>query len=191
MGRIKQLLPFKGAPLLAHVVVSARGAGLQPVIVVLGHHAARIRREVDLAGTRVVINPNYRCGQSTSLVRGLEAVPSACRAALFLLGDQPLVSPGLIARIVARYRRTRAPVVLPTFRGRRGNPVLIDRSLFARLAGLSGDQGARGLFREYAGRIERVAVDDPGIHLDVDTWQDYQDLLQAPETRSPLGVKNG
>jgi molybdenum cofactor cytidylyltransferase len=185
MGRIKQLLPFKGAPLLAHVVASARGAGLQPVVVVLGHCAARIRREVDLAGTQVVINPDYRHGQSTSLIRGLEALSPACRAALFLLGDQPLVSPGLIAQVLSAYRRTRAPVVLPTFRGRRGNPVLIDRSLFERLAALTGDQGARGLFQEYAGQIERVVVDDPGTHLDVDTWQDYQDLLKAPENRSP------
>lgn len=179
MGRIKQLLPFRGAPLLAHVVASARGAGLQPVVVVLGHCAARIHREVDLAGTRVVVNPDYRRGQSTSLIRGLEALPPA----LFLLGDQPLISAEVIARVLAGYRLTRAPVVLPTFRGRRGNPVLIDRSLFDRLARLTGDEGARGLFQDCAGQIQRIAVDDPGIHLDVDTWQDYQDLL-ALEKRS-------
>ncbi len=183
MGRIKQLLPFRGAPLLAHVVASARGAGLQPVVVVLGHCAAWIHREVDLAGTRVVVNPDYRRGQSTTLIRGLEALPPACPAALFLLGDQPLISAELIARVLAGYRLTRAPVVLPTFRGRRGNPVLIDRSLFDRLARLTGDEGARGLFQDCAGQIQRIAVDDPGIHLDVDTWQDYQDLL-ALEKRS-------
>jgi len=184
MGCPKQLLPFRGKPLLAHVVASARDAGLQPVVVVLGHGAARVRREVDLSDTRVTINPDYRRGQSTSLIRGLAALPPACPAALFLLGDQPLVTPGLIARVLAGYRRTLAPVVVPTFRGRRGNPVLIDRSLFPRLGTLSGDVGARGLLREYAGWIEWVPVADPGIHLDVDTWQDYQDL-KALETRFP------
>ncbi len=184
MGCPKQLLPFRGKPLLAHVVASARDAGLQPVIVVLGHGAARVRREVDLTGTRVTINPDHRRGQSTSLIRGLAALPPACPAALFLLGDQPLVSPGLIARVVSGYRRTRARLVVPTFRGRRGNPVLIDRSLFPRLGTLSGDLGARGLLQEYAGRIEWVPVADPGIHLDVDTWQDYQDLMVL-ENRSP------
>jgi molybdenum cofactor cytidylyltransferase len=182
MGCLKQLLPFRGKPLLAHVVASARDAGLLPVVVVLGHGADRVRREVDLTGTRVTINPDYRRGQSASLIRGLAALPPACPAALFLLGDQPLVTPGLIVRVLAGYRRTRAPVVVPTFRGRRGNPVLIDRSLFPRLGALSGDVGARGIFRECAGRIEWVPVEDRGTHLDVDTWQDYQDLM-ALETR--------
>ena len=176
MGRVKQLLPFKGVPLLAHAVASARDSALEPVIVVLGHHAGLIRREVDLGGTRIVVNPDYRAGQSSSLQKGLEAVPPACAAALFLLGDQPLISPALIARIIGRYRRTSAPVVVPTFKGRRGNPVLIARSLFHLLAGLTGDRGGRGVFQAVSHRIETVPVEDPGIHLDVDTWQDYLKL---------------
>ena len=124
------------------------------------------------------MNPDYCLGQSSSLKAGLAALTEETDAALFLLGDQPLITPQLIDTILAAYTASPHPIVLPTFHGKRGNPVLFGRETFPRLTALTGDQGARPLFEEYADRILAVAVDDPAIHLDVDTAEEYERLLR-------------
>ncbi len=178
MGRTKQLLPFRGQTILECVVDCALASSLQRVIVVLGHQADALEPLLKGRDVTVVINCLYDKGQSTSLKAGLRAVTEEDEAVLFLLGDQPLVTPETINRILTAYETSPAsPIVLPVFEGKRGNPVLFSRETFSRLETLSEDQGARPLFEEYAGRILPVPVADPSIHFDIDTEGDYQRLL--------------
>jgi molybdenum cofactor cytidylyltransferase len=99
-------------------------------------------------------------------------------AVLFLLGDQPLITPAIIDLMLASYAASPSPIVMPVFAGRRGNPVLFSRETFSRIRALNEDSGARPLFEEYAGRILMVTVADPAIHLDIDTEEDYRRLLE-------------
>ena len=179
MGRTKQSLPFRGKTILECVVESALASGLHRVVAVLGHQADLLEPLLEKSGVEVVVNPLYRQGQSSSLKSGLYALTVESEAALFLLGDQPLVTPALIDRILAAYRASPSPIVLPLFEGRRGNPVLFSRETFPRIEALGEDCGARPLFQEYAARLLSVPVDDPAIHFDIDTQEDYQRLLQA------------
>ncbi len=178
MNATKQLLPFRGRTLLESVVDSALDSSLHQVIVVLGHRAEAL--EPLLAGREVVLarNPQYLTGQSSSLKAGLAMVAAETDAVLFLLGDQPLVGAELIDQLLTAYRTSRSPIVLPVFKGRRGNPVLFGRETFARLAALEDDCGARPLFAEYAGRLLRLPVSDPAVLFDIDTEEDYRRLLQ-------------
>ncbi len=183
IGEVKQLLAFGQTTLLGKVIENASGAPLDEVILVLGHGADEIQRAVRLEGVRVVINEAHAQGQSTSLRAGLSDVSEDTDAVMFILGDQPLVGPEVMNALIDGYCRTKASIVLPTHRGRRGNPVIIDRMLFPRVDSLTGDVGARVLFEEYTEEIVEIPVDDDSIHFDLDTWEDYQKLLDRDGRR--------
>ena len=188
MGVTKQLLPFRGATILECVVSNALASPLQQIIVVLGHQAEAIAPKLNNNDVTVVNNPNYRLGQSTSLKAGMQKLAADAEAILFLLGDQPLVTPAIIELILSAYRDSGSPIVLPSFAGRRGNPVLFSKETFSRIEALSDDCGARPLFVEYAARLLTVPVENPAIHFDIDTPEDYQRLLQLE--RSDAAGKN-
>lgn len=183
MGRSKQLLFFQGKPLLAHVVSNALASDLDPVVVVLGHGASTIQKNVDLALARVVVNSDYASGQSSSLKKGLACVADCCDGAMFLLGDQPLVGHETINLLIQAFQNTLPPIVIPFYKGRRGNPVIIHGDLFSRINALVGDAGARVLFNRYADTLVAVEIEDAGVIFDVDTWDDFQRLKQLPRSR--------
>ncbi len=176
IGEVKQLLGFRQTTLLGEVIKNASRSLLDEVILVLGHGADDIRKALRFEGVRVVINEEHVQGQSTSLRAGLSNVSEDTDAVMFILGDQPLVGSEVMNALIDGYCRTRAPIVLPTHMGRRGNPVVIDRTLFARVESITGDVGARVLFQEYAEEIVEIDVEDDSIHFDLDTWEDYEEL---------------
>jgi len=172
-GAPKQLLPWKESTLLEHVIDVALASGAEPVIVVLGHQADACRAALGDRPVQVVVNPDWAQGQSTSVRRGLAALPANVSGALFPLVDQPGVTPDIINALIERHQATLAPVVWPEYRGRRGNPVLFDRDAFPQLMRLTGDTGGRPVLQAYAGYAERVPVPDAGILFDIDTPDDY------------------
>jgi molybdenum cofactor cytidylyltransferase len=178
MGAVKQLLPFKGKTILQGVIDNALTSSLQKVVVILGHRADLIEPIITEKAIQVVISSNYQQGQSSSLKAGLRALPEGTEAVMFILGDQPLVAPETINVLLNSYQKSGAPIVLPVFKGVRGNPVIFSRETFPRLESLYGDCGGRSLFQEYAGKILQVPVDDPYIRFDLDTEEDYRHLLE-------------
>lgn len=179
LGRPKQLLPLAGRPLLAHTLAHAVASGLDEVILVLGHDAATIAAAVGEHGQRTVINPDYAAGQSTSVRAGLAALAPETEAVLFLLGDQPAITPEIIDTIIAAYRATPAPILVPLYGSERGNPVLFDRTLLPELATVSGDEGARAIVRAHAADVRLIPVRGNHVPHDVDTEEDYQRLLAS------------
>ncbi len=177
LGRPKQLLALGGRPVLAHTLASALAASLAGVIVVLGHAAEAIRAQIDFGAARVVVNERYAEGQSTSLRAGVSALPPDAAAAIFILGDQPLIGPDVHDALVAAYRDSGAPIVQPSYDGQRGNPVLIASGLFPELLAVTGDQGARNVLRAHAAEVRVVPIPGPTPTDDLDTEEDYQRLL--------------
>jgi molybdenum cofactor cytidylyltransferase len=186
MGKTKQLLPFGKTNILGQVIQNACQSKLHEIIVVLGHEADKIQKTIDLSGIRTVFNKDYQMGQSTSLIAGLEAISSDCDGAIFLLGDQPLVTSAIINRLFQSFETSksssssnasRSSIVIPYFHGQRGNPVIIARSLFYRIKSLSGDTGPRVLFDEFKDVILKVSISDEAILIDVDTKEDYERLV--------------
>ena len=176
LGRPKQLLSLGERPVLAHTLAHALAADLDGVIVVLGYEATTVQARIDFAGAQVVINDDYREGQSTSLRAGLAALPPDADAALFILGDQPLIGATVHDALIAARRATGAPIVMPTYEGVRGNPVLIASALFPELAGVTGDQGARGVIRAHKDAVHEVPIPGPPPTDDLDTEEDYAQL---------------
>ncbi|GAB6143593.1 molybdenum cofactor cytidylyltransferase [Desulfocicer niacini] len=176
MGRPKQLLPFRGRTLLDQVISHALKSDLDPIVVVLGHGADTIRKQVALAGVCVVENEDYAVGQSSSLKKGLTSVEHRCDGAMFLLGDQPLVDHGVINTLIRAFQAALPPIVIPFCNGKRGNPVIIHHHIFPLIYSLSGDAGARKLFARYQEGLLAVETGNDGILFDVDTLDDFQKL---------------
>jgi molybdenum cofactor cytidylyltransferase len=163
----KLLARLDGKPIVRHAAEAALASKADPVLVVVGHRAEEVEAALVDLPVAFVRNPHYAEGLSTSLKAGLTQCPACADAAIVVLGDMPLVGPTLIDALIGAWDGSAAAVV-PTFGGRRGNPVLLSRVLAPALAALEGDQGAGPILRRRSDVLE-VPVDDGSVLMDVDT----------------------
>ncbi|MBI5067101.1 MAG: nucleotidyltransferase family protein [Deltaproteobacteria bacterium] len=184
MGRNKVLLPLGGESVLRRAARTALSAGLDPVLVVLGHEADRAEAELAGLPVRAVRNPRHRLGINTSLSAGAEAVPEGAEAVVVLLADMPGVEAALIRQVVSRYQETRAPLVTALYGEIPAPPTLYDRSLLPELRGGEGEGRGRELVRRHWGRAEKVACPESAL-ADLDVPADYE------RARSRLGEGDG
>ena len=181
LGQPKQLLPFRGTTLLGWVVREAEGtAALDEVVVVLGRAAEEIRRRVAFGRARVVENPVFGEGCSSSYRAGIGALDQRAEAVMVLLGDQPGVDRAIIERVAEGWRREGGWIVLASYRGKRGHPMLFTRDLFDALVGLQGDKAAWKILDAHPEWVREVPLDRP-LPADVDTWADYEAARAAAE----------
>jgi len=176
-GKTKQLLTWKGEPLVVHAAKTALKAGLDPVWVVTGADRNDVEDAVSDLPVHTVHNPDWKAGQSTSVKTAVNALPSHVGGAIFLLADQPHIPPDLVKALRVAHAESHAPIVATMVDDQRANPVLFDRRLFSDFRSLRGDVGGRVLFDRY--RPVYVPWEDPTITLDVDTPQDFQRLKEV------------
>jgi molybdenum cofactor cytidylyltransferase len=172
MGTVKPLVRIGGKTMLERTLLAVRESRVDEIVVVLGHSAALIQQSVHLDGTRVVMNNSYQEGMASSLRTGLSSLRANAAAALIVLADQPFLKRETIDRLIDEYREKKPEIIVPTYNGFRGNPVLLDRSVFDELAELKGDIGCRAIFQGHKRGILKVSVPDPGVLLDLDTPAD-------------------
>lgn len=181
MGEAKQLLPFGGSTVLEQVVSRLLAAPLDEIVVVVGCQAEVMRSRLLRYPVKLVDNPNYREGMSSSLRCGLLAISPHCRGVLIVLGDQPRVSAATVRQIIAAFRRVGKGIVAPVYRGQRGHPVLLDIAYRPEMMALHGDVGCKAILERYAAEVLEVEVESPAILQDVDDRQDYErDLALGP-----------
>ncbi len=165
----KPLVPVLGRPLLDRVLASLRAAHIAEVVVVLGADAKKVQSAIDLGPANVVVNPRFHEGMSSSLRLGVGRASAGTDALLVVLADQPFVSPRTLNALVKQHASGEGKILIPTYEGIRGNPVLLDASLAPELGQLKGDIGCRAIFPGHEAEIREVAVRDPGVLIDVDT----------------------
>jgi len=170
MGVPKQLLKLGRVTVLEQVLKTFRASKADEVLVVLGVRSVKRGR---LLGARVVVNPDSS-GISSSISVGLGAIDRNSEAVLFGLADKPFVSVGTVNRIIESYQTSRIGIVIPVYRGTRGNPVLFAREFFDELRTLSGDVGGKAVIRRHAESVRELEVDDDGILVDIDTRADFE-----------------
>ncbi len=183
MGRGKAALPLGGGDtFLTRIVRTFRDAGVDDVIVVVGHDAGQVRASAANAvvPVRLVENPAYETGQFSSLLAGLSVADRpGVSAVLLTLVDVPLVSAGTVRAVLDRYRLTGAPIVRPTRGAQHGHPVLVARSLFDELRRADPAVGAKAVVRAHASPAGELPVEDEGAYLDVDTPAEYERLMRS------------
>lgn len=181
MGQPKPMLPWggEGQTLLSTVVTGLRASEVSEVVVVTGMAREAVEASLlafDATAGPVVstaFNPDFATTEmARSLQVGLGRLPATCQAVLVALADQPELDPGVVARLLQRWRETRAAVVAPFYQGQRGHPLLFDRAAWPAIEALPGDANPRAVV-EAAGRVERVEVGSGAILRDIDTPEDY------------------
>jgi molybdenum cofactor cytidylyltransferase len=176
LGRPKQLLPYGDATLLGHVVGTAHACGFDQTIVAIGGSADEVRETVELAGTQVVVNDEYGAGCSSSIAAALGVVDPQSDVLVLMLGDQPGVTAGTVAALLAG--RGDAPLAVCRYDDGNGHPIAFARSVFPALADLHGDKGVWRLLDQRSADVATVPIGGP-IPRDVDTPEDYQAVLDA------------
>ena len=182
MGRPKPNLPVGRGTFLTCIVRTLLDAGIDDVVVVLGHEMEVVLRNFAQSGlpARFVENADFASGQLSSLLAGLRVVDRpGVVATLVALVDVPFVSAATVRAVVDCYQRTHAPIVRPTRGEQHGHPLLVDRLLFDRLRHADAAEGAKPLVRAHATPDGEVAIEDEGAFADIDTLEDYKRALRT------------
>jgi molybdenum cofactor cytidylyltransferase len=174
LGPPKQLLPFRNTTMLGWVVKRAERAGsLDELVVVLGRAADEVRERVDFGVARVVENPVFAEGCSSSYRAGIAALSPQSEAIMIILGDQPGIQPEVIDGLAEEWRREKASIALCSYQGRKGHPMIFAQSMFEQLTNLHGDKAAWKLVDANAPRVQEVHFDLP-FPDDVNTAEDFE-----------------
>ncbi|HEY6250998.1 MAG TPA: NTP transferase domain-containing protein, partial [Candidatus Angelobacter sp.] len=181
MGTPKQLLRLGENTLLGHTLGNVRRSQVSEIVLVLGFAAEEIKQLVPADDLKVVINPVFQEGMASSLRAGLSALGPDSEAALIILADQPFIQPATLNQLIDHHQQFSPQILLPLYKGFRGNPVLLDRSIFPELMKLTGDVGCRAIFGGHVEGIHKLPVDDVGILIDVDQHSDAEKLASGRE----------
>jgi molybdenum cofactor cytidylyltransferase len=176
MGRPKALLPIGDVSFLERIVKFLQATKIEKTIVVLGHNAAEIEKKIRHLPISILVNPDYAEGQLSSLIVALRALESETNvdAILLHLVDHPFLNSELVDRMIDRFYESKKLIVVPTYKGRRGHPVIFSRRLFRELLSAPLDQGAKSVVRAHPAETLEIETDDEGITFDIDTPEDYR-----------------
>ncbi len=181
MGQLKALLPWQGDTLLARQLDALSNAGIDRIVVVLGHRWEELRAELEgRPGVDWVVNPDYLQGKTTSIKAGLRALAPPVPESLLLLNvDQPR-SAATLDYLLRQHRAAASLVTIPTYDGKGGHPIILDAALLDELRRIDEEtQGLRAVARRHKEFTQRVAVDTPEVLWDLNTPEQYQAALAA------------
>ena len=183
-GPNKMLAEIDGLPMVARVARRLLASRARPIIAVLGNQADAVDAALGKLPVERVRNPDFADGLSTSLKRGIAALPPDLDGVIVCLGDMPLISGRDLDRLIAAFNPLEGrAIIVPTRRGKRGNPVLWSKQFFPEMTGLAGDVGARHLIGEHAELVAEVEMDDDAVLVDIDT---PEALVKFRERRKPM-----
>jgi len=176
MGSPKALLDYQGRTFIENICTSFLTAGVDELIVVLGahEHEEPIRTVVPKhPALQTVVNPQYRLGQLSSLQVGIQALSPESEAAVVNLVDHPLIKAETIQALMASFATDPLPIIIASYQGRRGHPVLFAKGVYGELLAAPLDKGAKVVVRKDSKRVRELALHDPGIRADIDTPEEY------------------
>ncbi|HEY3582461.1 MAG TPA: nucleotidyltransferase family protein [Pyrinomonadaceae bacterium] len=177
MGAFKPLLPFGKQTVIESCVEYLQKAGIENIVVVLGHRAEEVRARISHLNVVCVVNSDATSEMNASIAVGVRELPPTARATLIALADHPAVPPSVVSKLIAEWQKG-ASLVIPTWQNRGGHPVLVDMRYRSELQNLDPNRGLRALFDAHRDELKRVPVESPYVARDMDTWDDYAALYQ-------------
>jgi molybdenum cofactor cytidylyltransferase len=178
LGRPKQLLEIKGKILIEWVLEAALNSNLGMIILVLGYEYQKISQilgpKLQHPRLEVLINHQYQGGLSQSLRCGLQKIKDTYPSVMFLLGDQPMIHSKIINHLLDSFWSSDKEICVPVYQGKRGNPVILSKSIYPELEKIEGDKGARDLIQAQEDKVYFVEMDEPLLLLDIDTEEDFK-----------------
>ncbi len=179
MGRQKLLLPFGNGTVITSVINTAFKGGISELTVVLGPNGDAILNEIQDLPVRVSRNTNSNQGMFSSIQCGISSLPLEAKACLLMLGDQPAFHFGVIAQLLKRWVDGKKGIIIPSYREKKGHPILIDLKYRQEIVKWSVDQTLRYFIAVYEEDWEIMETEDPNILFDINTPDDYFNLRRA------------
>lgn len=165
----KLMMPIDGKSIIEATIENLEQSDIDRIITVTGHQGGRVRRALKNHDTIFIDNPDYAKGFGTSIHAGISSLGVDVAAVLIVLGDMPFVGPKTINLILRAHENSKGKLIfIPTYRGKRGNPVLWDKTLFPELLKLASDQGGKKIFHENPEIVKEINVGSGGILVDID-----------------------
>ena len=181
MGQLKALLQWQGASLLQHQVKTLLSAGVDRVVVVVGHRAGELTALLEsMDGATWRLNPDYLQGKTTSIKAGLGALDAEDTGTVLVLNvDQPR-SAETVSFLLERHQRSGSLITIPEYEGKGGHPILVDASLLGELLRIDEETlGVKAVVRRHQSSTSRVPMDGPEVLWDLNTPEQYEEALRA------------
>lgn len=178
MGEFKQLLRLGEKSFVEHCVDNLLASRVDEVIIVTGHRASEVRRAVGDRPVRFAHNEDYQSGMASSIKCGVQAISESTRACVLALVDQPRIGADVINLVIETYEKAPTNIVIPTYSGRSGHPILIDVTLKAEILTMDPEQGLRQVVRAHPDQVVRVEWSSRAVLEDCDLPEDYQRVLK-------------
>ncbi len=177
MGEPKLLLPFGDGTVLSRTVDNVLGCNVDEVIVVLGANAEKTSEAITEKPVKIVFNPDYSQGMSTSLISGLKYVSDKALRVMVALCDQPLIEKDTYNKLIKESINSSKGITVPLYKARRGNPIIFAIGYREEMLQLKGDVGGRELLQRHPEDVYEVAVDSGSIYINLNTMDDYNSAL--------------
>ena len=178
MGSSKALLRIGDKTFLQQIVDVLRSARILDIVIVIGAEADEIKKTLAWFDGKIVINNNWEKGQITSVIAGLDNLSEEdLHGVMICPADHPFISQALIVDLLQGYWKSKKKIIIPTYEGIRGHPVIFSKELFGDLRTASLDIGARSVVNRYVNDIHTVSVETEGILINIDTPEDYQKYI--------------
>ena len=174
MGSSKMLLPFKGRSMIENVISNVSKSKADEIIVVLGAYFDELSLLMKRLDVSYCFNDNYMKGMLSSVQCGFKNLPQNYKAALVFQGDQPLIPPAVVDRVIDEYIRSGKGIIVPVFNSRRGHPLLVDKKYRGEIEKLLPDEGLHSLLDKFGEDLLEVETGEPGILRDFDTYDEYR-----------------
>lgn len=176
MGEFKQLLPYGDKAFVVRCVDNLLAAAVDEVLVVTGHRDSDVRQALADYKVKIVFNPNYREGMSTSIQAGVRAVAENAQAMLIALADQPQIGTRIVNQVIEAFERTSLPIVIPAYNHKRGHPIILHARLKDEILAITPGIGLKEVVQAHAAEILYVEVADEAVLMDFDYPEDYRRL---------------
>lgn len=177
MGSPKMLLPYNDATIIGQVIRNLMDSNVDRVVVVVGANREEIMKETRRYDVFHCYNEDYKSGMLSSVKCGFYSLPEGCLAALIMPGDQPMTGPGEINRVIGAYAESDRGLVMASYNGRRGHPLIVDMKYLDEVLSLPDSEGLRALAERHPEDVLESETDDASVLRDIDTQEDYMNEI--------------
>lgn len=177
MGSPKMLLPYNDVTIVEQVIINLLDSEADRVVVVVGAHREEIMKVTRRYDVFHCYNDDYRSGMLSSVKCGFYSLPEGCVAALIMPGDQPMTGPGEINRVIRSFAESDKGLVMASYNGRRGHPLIVDMKYMDEILSLPDGKGLRVLAERHPGDVLESDTDDPSVIRDIDTREEYMNEI--------------
>lgn len=184
MGIPKLLLPFRGSTMMEQSVSNLLNSRVNEIIVVVGFSAEEHEEKIAKKPVKIVVNPLYEHGMSTSIRAGLDVIHEKTKAVMIALADQPLIGTKTINRLIREFQKHGKGIAVPVYQGKRGHPVIFSIEYKEELMRLEGDIGGRQIIDEHQEDVLEIPVNSDNVNIDIDTLDDYMRFAMEDKTIS-------